>query len=72
MGAIEKDTEVTYVIPSVPLHAGGFAITVAVHSEDVRDMYHWIDRAVEFTVFPRRPGVGLVEVTGHWALPAHG
>jgi ABC-type polysaccharide/polyol phosphate transport system ATPase subunit len=72
VGAIGKDTEVTYVIPSVPLHAGGFAITVAVHSEDVRDMYHWIDRAVEFTVFPRRPGVGLVEVNGHWALPAHG
>lgn len=72
VGTIDEDTEVTYVIPSVPLHAGGFAVTVAVHSEDVREMYHWIDRAVEFTVFPRRPGVGLVEVNGHWALPTDG
>jgi ABC-type polysaccharide/polyol phosphate transport system ATPase subunit len=71
VGAIDGHAEVTYVIPAVPLHAGGFAVTVAVHSEDVRTMYHWIDRAVAFTVFPRRSGVGLVEVDGYWALPVN-
>jgi len=68
LGDIGSVAEVTYTIPSVPFHAGGFAVTVATHSEDVRVMYHWIDRAAEFTVFPRRSGVGLVEVSGAWGV----
>ncbi len=69
IGEIHGTTNVSYLIPAVPFHAGGFAVTVAVHSEDVRTMYHWIDRAIQFTVFPRRSGVGLVEVNGQWSVP---
>ena len=59
-------TVVKFDIASLPLHAGRFHVTVAAHSEDLRKMYHWIDDVTSFTVFPRIPGTGVVEISGIW------
>ena len=59
-------TLVRFNVPALPLHSGSFGITVAAHSEDLRSMYHWVDDVARFTVFPRVPGTGTVEIAGTW------
>ena len=43
---------------------------MAVHSEDESEVYHWIDRRTEFSVFARSLGVGIVAVEGVWSVTA--
>ena len=39
-------------------------MTVAV--SDGGEVCVWLDRCIDFTVFPQRPGVGLVDMGGGW------
>lgn len=57
-----------FSVAALPLHEGRFVLTVAVHSEDEGEVYHWIDRRVEFSVFARTKGVGLVRMDGQWSV----
>jgi hypothetical protein len=66
--AIEGDATIRYQVPALPLHDGRFTLTLGVASRDGRDIYHWLDRWIAFSVFPRRTGTGLVEFAGEWAL----
>jgi hypothetical protein len=59
---------VRFAVPHLGLHEGRFALTVAVHSQDEATVYHWLDRWVEFSVFPRVTGVGVVDLSGAWSL----
>jgi hypothetical protein len=45
-------------------------VTAAVHSQDHATVHHWLDRWVEFSVFPRTTGVGVVDAGGTWTLSA--
>lgn len=55
-----------YSLESLPLHEGNFEVVVAAHSEDEATVYHWIDPAAHFSVFPASAGVGLVAADGSW------
>ena len=55
-------------MPRLPLHEGRFTVTVAAHSQDESVVYHWLDRWLEFSVFPRGTGVGAVDASGRWSI----
>ena len=61
---------IRFSIPRLPLHAGRFQVTVAAHSHDESVVYQWLDRCVEFTVFPQASGIGLVDMSGSWSIDA--
>jgi ABC-type polysaccharide/polyol phosphate transport system ATPase subunit len=61
---------VRFTVPALPLHDGRFAVTLAVHSYDEDVVYHWLDRWLEFSVFPAGTGVGPVDLSGAWTLEA--
>ena len=67
---VEGRGTAAFTIASLPLHEGRFTVTVAVHSDDESEIYHWIDRRVEFSVFARTAGVGLVRMDGRWSVSA--
>ena len=55
-----------YTLEGLPLHEGNFEVVVAAHSEDEATVYHWIEPAARFSVFPATAGVGLVAADGSW------
>lgn len=59
---------IRFTVPALPLHDGRFAVTLAVHSYDESIIYHWLDRWLEFSVFPVGTGVGPVDLSGAWGL----
>jgi ABC-type polysaccharide/polyol phosphate transport system ATPase subunit len=59
---------VRFSVPRLGLHEGRFTVTAAVHSQDEATVYHWLDRWVEFSVFPQVTGVGAVDMSGSWSL----
>jgi ABC-2 type transport system ATP-binding protein len=68
LGAVEGAGTASFAIDELPLHEGRFLLTVAVHSEDESEVFHWIDRRTEFSVFARTGGVGLVRMDGRWSV----
>jgi ABC-type polysaccharide/polyol phosphate transport system ATPase subunit len=65
---LEGRLTVRFTVPHLPLHEGRFTVTVAAHSQDESVVYHWLDRWVEFSVFPRGTGVGAVDASGRWSI----
>jgi ABC-type polysaccharide/polyol phosphate transport system ATPase subunit len=65
---VEGAATVRFEISRLPLHEGRFTVTAAVHSQDEATVYHWLDRWLEFSVFPRVTGVGTVDASGRWSL----
>jgi ABC-type polysaccharide/polyol phosphate transport system ATPase subunit len=63
---IEGGAVVRFSVPSLPLHDGRFAVQMAVVSYDESVVYHWLDRWLEFSVFPASTGVGPVNLGGRW------
>jgi ABC-type polysaccharide/polyol phosphate transport system ATPase subunit len=61
---------IRFAVPALPLHDGRFAVTLAAHSYDESVVYHWLDRWLEFSVFPVGTGVGPVDLSGAWSLDA--
>ncbi|MGD9696625.1 MAG: ABC transporter ATP-binding protein [Thermoleophilia bacterium] len=64
---LEGTARVSFTIPALPLHDGRFVVTLAVHSFDESTIYHWLDRWLEFSVFPKVTGVGPVNLSGSWS-----
>ena len=69
---IAGPTRVTFTIDPLHLHEGRFAVSVAVTSDDVSEVYHWLDRWLEFSVFQRRTGTGPVDLGGRWSMTGEG
>jgi len=65
---IDGTLTVRFGVNALALHEGRFFLTIAVHSADGRDVYHWLDRWLEFTVFQRTAGIGNVDLSGSWAV----
>ena len=68
--SVEGEGTIAFAVDHLPLHEGRFLLTVAVQSEDESEIYHWIDRRTEFSVFARSLGVGIVAVEGVWSVVA--
>ena len=43
-------------------------VSVAVTADDVSEVYHWLDRCLEFSVFQRGTGTGPVDLGGRWSM----
>jgi ABC-type polysaccharide/polyol phosphate transport system ATPase subunit len=65
-------TRVSFDVPALALHEGEFLVTLAAVSHDQSTVYHWLDRWLEFTVFQRGTGLGIVDMTGTWHLEPQG
>ncbi len=61
---------VRFDIPHLHLHAGHFAITLAIADHDT--VCHWLDRWIEFDVFQAGTGVGIVDMIGTWTIGPRG
>jgi len=59
---------VRFTLDQLPLHEGRFTLQVSAVSSDLSEVYHWIDRCLEFSVFQQDTGVGIVRMTGRWSL----
>lgn len=59
---------VRFAVDELPLHEGRFMLQVAVISQDHSEIYHWIDRCLEFNVFQQATGIGVVRITGRWSV----
>jgi ABC-type polysaccharide/polyol phosphate transport system ATPase subunit len=66
--SLEGTGTAAFAIDRLPLHEGRFLLTVAVTSADESEVYHWIDRRTELSVFARTGGVGLVRFEGRWSV----
>jgi ABC-type polysaccharide/polyol phosphate transport system ATPase subunit len=66
--AIDGETVVRFRVPALTLHEGAFVVTAAAVSRDEGTVYHWLDRLVDFTVFPRHSGVGPTDISGVWEM----
>jgi hypothetical protein len=65
-------SRVTFAIDPLHLHEGRFAVSLAVASHDVSEIYHWLDRRLEFSVFQRATGTGPVDLGGEWTIATGG
>lgn len=63
---LEGAATVRFEIPHLRLHAGHFAITLAIVDHDT--VCHWLDRWIEFDVFQAGTGVGIVDMVGEWTI----
>ena len=66
--SVEGRGTASFAIDHLPLHEGRFLLTVAVTSADESEVYHWIDRRFELSVFAKTGGVGLVRFDGRWSV----
>ena len=66
--SLEGAGTAVFALDALPLHEGPFLLTVAVHSADESEVFHWIDRRYEIAVFARTTGVGIVRMDGRWSV----
>ena len=57
---------IRFVVPRLYLHEGRFSVTVAVGSHDESEVFDWLDRWLEFSVFASGGGIGMVNLGGDW------
>jgi ABC-2 type transport system ATP-binding protein len=67
---IEKGAVIRFTVPALPLHDGRFTVQLAAVSFDESVVYHWLDRWLEFSVFPTVTGIGPVDMSGGWTVDA--
>ena len=65
---IDGRSLVSFTIDPLHLHEGRFVVSLAVASRDVSEIYHWLDRRLEFSVFQRGTGTGPVDLGGEWRI----
>jgi len=63
---LDGPSTVRFHIPHLRLHAGRFALTLAITDHDT--VCHWLDRWIEFDVFQAAAGIGIVDMTGTWTI----
>ena len=63
---------VRFTVPRLYLHEGRFAVTVALGSNDESEVYDWLDRWLEFSVFASGGGIGMVDLSADWEFRDEG
>ena len=74
-GLVVPDDPVSVVdvrIPGLPLAAGVFTVNLTAHSPDGATIYHAREGAVSFTVAPRAPGIGMLDLPAQWDIGGAG
>jgi hypothetical protein len=65
---LDRPTTVTYVIPSLPFHAGSFVVSLTACSHDESEIFHHLNFCAEVDVYQRSPGVGPVRLDASWEV----
>ncbi|HKP17891.1 MAG TPA: ABC transporter ATP-binding protein [Gaiellaceae bacterium] len=55
-------------VDASPLRDGRFRVRVELADPDGRRLYHWLDDAVRFVVYPGEPARGPLLLTGRWSM----
>lgn len=58
-----------FVIPSLPLLEGRFALAVALVTPEGAETFHAFENCIEFNVFPQSRAAGVVELGGRFEAP---
>jgi ABC-type polysaccharide/polyol phosphate transport system ATPase subunit len=59
---------VRFEVEHLPLADGRFRLRFEVSDPSGRHLYHWLDDALRFIVYPSDDGVGLVKIEGRWSM----
>ena len=59
---------VRFEIERLPLADGRFHMRFEVADAEGRHLYHWLDDAIRFIVYPSDGGTGLVKIDGRWSM----
>jgi hypothetical protein len=54
-------------VESLPLADGRFRLRLELADEDGGRLYHWLDDAARFVVYPADGETGLVRIEGRWS-----
>ncbi len=54
------------VVPRLHLHEGRFSVTAAIGAHDESEVYDWLDRWIDFSVFASHGGIGMVDFAPDW------
>lgn len=65
---LDGSLSLIFEVADLALQEGQFEVTAAVHSQDDRVIYHWIDRVTAFSVFARHGGVGIAALNPRWII----
>jgi hypothetical protein len=59
---------VAMIIPDLPLREGRFLLSAGLSTKRETEVFHLLERWIEFSVFAPRPGEGTVAIAREWAL----
>ena len=59
---------VRFEVEELPLADGRFRMRFEVSDASGRHLYHWLDDALRFIVYPSDGGAGLVKIDGRWSM----
>jgi ABC-type polysaccharide/polyol phosphate transport system ATPase subunit len=58
-------------VPSLPLADGRFRLRFELADAQGQHLYHWLDDAVRFVVYPTDGAAGMVRLDGRWSAEDH-
>jgi ABC-type polysaccharide/polyol phosphate transport system ATPase subunit len=62
-----SDQRFRFDIASLPLADGRFRVRFELADSGGEKLYHWLDDAVRFVVYPSGGGLGIVDLDGRWS-----
>jgi hypothetical protein len=70
LGWIPRETEQTvrFEIGSLPLADGRFHLRLGLTDESGERLYHWLDDAIVFVVYPGNDERGVIRFEGSWSV----
>ena len=64
----ERDLGFRFDVESLPLADGRFRLRFELADETGTKLYHWLDDAARFVVYPSGDGRGIVDLDGRWSV----
>ena len=59
---------VRFEVERLPLADGRFRMRFEISDAEGRHLYHWLDDALRFIVYPSDGGTGLINIDGRWSI----
>ena len=65
--SLEEPGGVRFDVEQLPLADGRFRVRLGLTDESGERVYHWLDDALDFVVYPGAEEQGVVRLEGHWS-----
>ena len=65
--SLEEPGGVRFDVEQLPLADGRFRVRLGLTDESGEHVYHWLDDALDFVVYPGADEQGVVRLEGHWS-----